>query len=230
MILERTNLPNLTQIQTDFGQFAPPELRTDLSKFISYYQLCQSAVNEVGTKLENLDSDYQIHNAHNPIHHMEARLKDVRSLLHKLEKKGLPLQFSSVQQNIYDIGGIRVITNYQDDVYTVADNLLAQSDITLLRQKDYIKAPKPSGYRSLHLVVSVPVFQASGVKDAPVEIQIRTVGMDMWASLEHKLRYKTNVPADRVARYAQQLQGYADDLDKIESNMQAIFHDLEDES
>ncbi|WP_461215506.1 GTP pyrophosphokinase [Lacticaseibacillus sp. GG6-2] len=229
MILQRPNLPNVNRVSEELSQVAPPELLTDMNAFADYYQLCQAAVNEVGTKLENLDADYQMHNAHNPIHHMEERMKDVRSLLRKVKKHHLPPTFASVRDHIFDIGGIRVITNYRDDVYTVADNLLAQSDITLIRSKDYIKDPKPSGYRSLHLVVNVPVFQASGVKDAPVEIQLRTVGMDTWASLEHKLRYKTNVARDKVNQYAEQLHHYADDLDHIESGMQQIFHNLEDD-
>ena len=129
--------------------------------------------------------------------------------------------------HIFDLGGIRVVTNYLNDVYTVANNLIAQSDVELLKRKDYIKHPKPSGYRSLHLVVTVPVFQASGVKIAPVEVQIRTVGMDMWASLEHKLRYKTSVSTEQVAHYGKQLHDYADELTDIEENMQAIFYQLD---
>lgn len=230
LILQRPNLPNLLQTQEELNRFAPPELQMDLTDFVSYYQLCQAAVNEVGTKLENLDADYQLHNAHNPIHHMEARMKDVRSLFRKVKAHDLPLTFASIHDHIYDIGGIRVICNYQADVYTVAENLLAQSDITLIRQKDSIKTPKASGYRSLHLVVSVPVFQAKGVKNTPVEIQLRTVGMDTWASLEHKLRYKTDVDADTVAHYAAQLHQYADEMDHMELGMQAIFHALSDQN
>lgn len=227
MILERENMINVNQIKKELGEvFLGNEDVDDFSALVSYYQLCRAAVGEFGTKLENLDSDYQVRHDHNPIHHIEVRMKDVGSLLGKLRRKELPVRFSSIPDHIYDIGGLRVITNYLDDVYTVADNLLAQDDVKLIKRKDYIKNPKPSGYRSLHLVVTVPVFQADSVQVTPVEIQIRTVGMDMWGSLEHKLRYKTEAPADKVEKYSKELQGYADEINSIESNMQNIFHKL----
>jgi putative GTP pyrophosphokinase len=157
---------------------------------------------------------------------MEERMKSVNSLLNKLRRKGYPITIDSIKENIRDIAGIRVVTNYIEDIYRVEDALVRQSDVTLLKRKDYVKSPKPSGYRSLHIVVSVPVFQSNGVFDVPVEVQIRTIGMDMWASLEHKLRYKTDVPADKVAMHTASLQKYAAELNDIESRMQEIFKDL----
>ncbi|MFD1419308.1 GTP pyrophosphokinase [Companilactobacillus keshanensis] len=227
MILERENMINVNQIKKELGEvFNGDEYIEDFSALVSYYQLCRAAVGEFGTKLENLDADYQVRHDHNPIHHIEVRMKDVGSLFGKLKRKELPRRFESIPDHIFDIGGLRVVTNYLDDVYTVADNLLAQDDVKLIKRKDYIKDPKPSGYRSLHLVVSVPVFQADSVQVTPVEIQIRTIGMDMWGSLEHKLRYKTDAPADKVTKYSEELQGYADEINNIESNMQNIFHDI----
>lgn len=226
MILQRENLPNITNMTGEMRLLLGQENMQEITALANYYQLCRGGVNEVGTKLENLDADYQLQHDHNPIHHIEQRMKDIRSLLHKLRDKGYPMSFASIRDHIYDIGGLRVVTNYVDDVYTIAENLLEQDDVTLIEEKDYIKNPKPSGYRSLHLVVSVPVFQSEGVADAPVEIQLRTVGMDMWASLEHKLRYKTKVPQQEVDQYAAQLVGYANDLAEIENNMQRIFKAL----
>ncbi|WP_125565172.1 GTP pyrophosphokinase [Companilactobacillus insicii] len=226
MILERQNMLNINQIEKELGEYSDDDEIHDISKLVSYYQLCHSAVSEFGTKLENLDADYQVRHDHNPIHHIEVRMKDVGSLVEKVNRKGLPIRFESIKDNIYDVGGIRVITNYIDDIYTVQDNLLAQDDVTLLKQKDYVRNPKESGYRSLHLVATVPVFQSDGVQVTPIEIQIRTVGMDMWASLEHKLRYKTDKPEEKVAKYSESLQDYADEINKIENNMQEIFHNL----
>lgn len=130
----------------------------------------------------------------------------------------------TLTDNVFDIAGLRVITNYIEDIYTIERLLTHQSDVTVLKRKDYVETPKASGYRSLHLVVTVPVFLSTGVVDTPVEIQIRTVGMDMWASLEHKLRYKTD--DDRAEEHAQQLERYAGELFDIERNLQAIHQDL----
>ncbi|MGO3548725.1 MAG: GTP pyrophosphokinase [Paucilactobacillus nenjiangensis] len=138
----------------------------------------------------------------------------------------MPFQKDAIQQNIFDIAGIRVITNYIDDIEAIEDNLLKQDDVTLIRRKDYVNNPKDSGYRSLHLILSVPVFQTDGPYEVPVEIQIRTIGMDMWASLEHKLKYKTNSDPNMIAKYSNDLIGYAEELTQIEQNMQIIHKDI----
>lgn len=228
MILQRDNIPNLDQISSQMGELVGAETTEEFRKCIAYYQQCQAGANEIGTKLDNLDSEYQMRDNHNPIHHMETRMKTPASLFKKLDKKQLPKTFESIHDHILDVAGIRVITNYLSDIDTVADALTNQSDITVLKRKDYINHPKPSGYRSLHLVVSVPVFRTDGPVDTPVEIQLRTVGMDMWASLEHKLRYKTDVDPDKVVKYGDQLRGYAKELNGIETNLQSIFEQLQD--
>lgn len=226
MILERQNFFNLKKSESEIREMIGDHHFQDFEEFISYYHLCSEGANEVGTKLENLDSEFQFKYDHNPIHHMEERMKEIPSLFEKIKRKGYELSAQSVKENVYDIAGIRVITNYLDDVYSVEKMLLQQSDISLIQRKDYIKNPKKSGYRSLHLVVSVPVFESHGVQNTPVEVQIRTVGMDMWASLEHKLRYKTQADPTLVERYGDQLKSYAEELTHIEQNMQAIFHKL----
>ena len=226
MILERQNVINLKQLQSELGGMDERPEIDELAKFIKLFQLYQSGQKEISTKLENLDSEFQVNYDYNPIHHMESRMKSMQSLIKKASKKGYDLTVDSIQKNIYDIAGIRVITNYIDDIYNIEKMLTSQDDVTLLRRKDYVKHPKESGYRSLHIIVKVPVFQSKGPVDVPVEIQIRTVGMDMWASLEHKLRYKTNVDQALVDQYGGQLKDYSDELERIERGMQGIHDKL----
>lgn len=228
MILQRDNLPNINQISDEMSHVLGDYNATDFRQFFVYYQQCQAGAKEFGTKLENLDSEFEMLDNHNPIHHMETRMKSPRSLVRKLAKKGYDFSFDAIKEHIFDIAGIRVITNYLDDIETVEHALTKQSDVALLKRKDYISHPKPSGYRSLHLVVSVPVFRAEGPVSTPVEIQLRTVGMDMWASLEHKLRYKTDVDKQKVEKYGNQLKDYSTELNQIESSMQNIFNQLQE--
>lgn len=170
----------------------PAALKPLMDEFQDYVLLrntYHAAIREVSTKLEILDDEFQVRYDYNPIHHMECRLKSPQSLFEKLERKGLDIRLESFYK-ITDIAGIRVICNYIDDVYAVASLLLQQDDIKLLRRSDYIKNPKESGYRSLHLVVQIPVFLSDRTEMVPVEIQLRTIAMDTWASLEHELKYK----------------------------------------
>ena len=160
-----------------------------MSEFILLRNTYNSAIREISTKLENLDDEFKVRYDHTPIHHMERRLKSNKSLFEKMERKGFPICLESVHE-ITDMAGVRVICNYIDDVYEVAELLLRQDDLRLVRRSDYIKNPKPSGYRSLHLVVEVPVFLSDRTEYVPVEVQFRTIAMDTWASLEHELKYK----------------------------------------
>ena len=226
MILERRNFMNFNKLGTNIKQPKDmPDIK-NLQKLGKLYQLGEAGANEIGTKLENLDAEFQVNYDHNPIHHMEERMKDVQSLAEKMRRKGYEMTIDNIEKHIFDIAGIRVITNYIDDVYLIEKLLVNQSDVTLIKRKDYIKNPKASGYRSLHLVVSVPVFQSKGSRDVNVEIQIRTVGMDMWASLEHKLRYKTDIDDKLVSQYSNDLHGYAEELSGIETKMQGIYKKL----
>lgn len=148
--------------------------------------------------MEILDSEFKVKFDHNPIHHIESRLKKPESIIKKAIDKDITLTEKEIMNHIHDIAGIRVICNYIDDVYVVAQLLIDQDDIRLIKIKDYIQNPKPNGYRSLHLVLEVPIFLAEGAQPIHVEVQLRTIAMDFWASLEHRLRYKTenNVPED----------------------------------
>lgn len=181
---------------------------------------------EISTKLEILDSEFQVRFSHNPIHHMERRLKSLNSILGKLQRRNLPLTVDAIKDNLFDVAGVRVICNYRDDVYSVANYLSAQSDIQVLRVKDYIKNPKQNGYRSLHVIYAVPVFLSSGPHYTPVEVQLRTIAMDYWASLEHALRYKTDLPDAKLAEHSQTLLDCARSLQNIETQMQNIHRDI----
>lgn len=151
------------------------------------------ALKEIRTKLEILNTEFQSHYRRNPINSINTRLKSTDSIFHKLEKYKVPVTLESVEEHVLDLAGIRIVCSYTDDIYDIADALLKQDDITLIEKKDYIKNPKPNGYRSLHLIVKIPVFFVEQKKLVPVEVQIRTIAMDFWASLEHQIRYKHNI-------------------------------------
>lgn len=149
------------------------------------------ALREIETKFEILNDECKSFHSHNPIEHMKSRIKSPESILEKLQRKGLDFSIESAE-TLTDIAGIRIICSFLSDVYDIADAVKLHNDLKVLEVRDYIKNPKPHGYRSLHLLVSVPVFFSHKVENVTVEIQIRTVSMDTWASLEHKLRYKYN--------------------------------------
>lgn len=152
------------------------------------------AIKEVQTKLEILSTEFNVKHKRNPISSIHTRLKRTESIVKKLKKNHLPFTTESIEQNVCDFAGIRVICSYIDDIYSIAAALLKQDDIKLIQKKDYIEHPKPNGYRSLHLIVSVPVFFADTKREMKVEVQIRTIAMDFWASLEHQIKYKQEIP------------------------------------
>lgn len=191
--------------------------------FVVLEQLYSSALKEVSTKLDILDDQFQQMYKHNPIHHMERRVKEMRSLINKLARKGCDISTESAKENILDVAGIRVVCNYLDDIYVIEDLLLKQADVTLIKRKDYIEHPKENGYRSLHIVVTIPVYLAHSMELVPVEIQIRTIGMDMWASLEHKIRYKNS---ENTEKYRSVLKQCATDITSVESKLQDIYSEV----
>lgn len=194
-----------------------------MSEFVLLRNTYNSAIREISTKLENLDDEFKVRYDHTPIHHMDRRLKSNKSLFEKMERKGFPVCLESVRE-ITDMAGVRVICNYIDDVYEVADLLLKQDDLRLIRRSDYIKNPKPSGYRSLHLVVEVPVFLSDRTEYVPVEVQFRTIAMDTWASLEHELKYKRDgVMTDDIS---QELIDCAEAMAEVDRKMERIHKKL----
>lgn len=191
-------------------------------KLMAYYRC---AIMEIETKFNVLNEEFSLRYDRNPINGMKSRLKDPRSMVEKLERKGLPLSLSSIEENLNDVAGIRVICSFPEDVYTLCDALLKQDDITLIEKKDYIKNPKKNGYRSLHLIVSVPIFLAHEKRLMKVEIQFRTIAMDFWASLEHQLRYKKDtVFTDEMAAELLFCAELSAELDERMNNLRQVVN------
>lgn len=159
------------------------------NKLMAYYRC---AMMEIETKFNVLNEEFSLQYDRNPISSIKSRLKSVKSMANKLKKNELPFTLSALETNLNDVAGVRVVCSFESDVYMLAEALLKQDDIHLVCKKDYIKAPKPNGYRSLHLIVEVPIFLSDEKRVMKVEIQLRTIAMDFWASLEHQLRYKKN--------------------------------------
>lgn len=191
-------------------------------ELMTYYRC---AMMEVETKFRVLDEEFSLAHDRNPIESIKTRLKEPGSLLDKLKRKNLPLNITTIEEHVFDIAGVRVICSSPGDLYRLADCLLSQDDVTLIVKKDYIQTPKPNGYRSLHLIVEVPIFLAEHKKMMKVEIQLRTIAMDFWASLEHKLRYKKDmeVPQALIA----ELRECADLSASLDARMEAIRSKIE---
>ena len=162
-------------------------------RLMAYYKC---AIMEVETKFKVLNQEFSLEYDRNPIETIKTRLKSPDSIVKKLAKKDVPLTVESIEKNLNDIAGVRVICSFPEDIYVLADCLLQQDDIKLIEVKDYIKNPKPNGYRSLHLIVEIPIFLKDEKKNMRVEVQLRTIAMDFWASLEHKFSYKKDIPQD----------------------------------
>ena len=177
---------------------------------------------EIETKFKVLSEQFSLKYDRNPIETIKSRLKSQDSILKKMGRKGLPVTLENMEREIDDIAGVRVICSFVEDVYMLADCLLQQDDITLLEKKDYIRYPKDSGYRSLHLIVQVPIFLQNEKRQMKVEVQIRTLAMDLWASQEHKLRYKKSIPEDEEESISNELAECAQILSSVDTRMQAL--------
>ena len=204
--------------------FGLPVVTNSQQKYLEMVQLYDSAIREVRTKVEILDAEFRVRYAHNPIHHIDSRLKSPSSIVEKLARKGLPRTLNAAEEHLYDIAGVRIICNYLEDIYRIAELLIRQPDIELVRRRDYIIEPKASGYRSLHLVVRVPVFLSSHTELVPVEVQIRTIAMDFWASLEHQLRYKSD--QETTAKLRSGLLRCAEVSAGLDAEMQSIYSEI----
>ena len=158
----------------------------EYAKLMAYYRC---ALMEVETKFKVLNEEFSLRLDRNPIENIKSRLKRPISIRNKLKKYGYPLTMQNIEEQLHDVAGIRVVCSFPSDVYTIAEAFLSQDDVTLIRMKDYIKNPKPSGYRSLHLIIEIPIFLAKEKRMMKVEIQLRTIAMDCWASLEHQIHY-----------------------------------------
>ena len=190
-----------------------------LKKTLMYYK---SAIVEIESKFRVLDMQFGINYDRNPIESIKSRLKSTEGIIRKLKKKGCPLTLESIEENIWDVAGIRVICSFQDDIYFLSESLLRQDDIRLIKKKDYIKNPKPNGYRSLHLIVEVPIFLSNEKKWVKVEIQFRTIAMDFWASLEHKIRYKKELIKENIEKINKELIECAQMCSELDKKMQKV--------
>lgn len=170
----------------------PQQLLDDAEKFYNLMMMYRCAIREVQTKLEVLDDEFSVEYNRNPISFIKTRIKKPVSIYNKLQKLGYDFTIENIQQ-LNDVAGVRIVCAFIDDIYTIADLITQQDDIKVIKIKDYIKNPKPNGYRSYHMIVEIPVFFAKGKTPMRVELQIRTNGMDFWATLEHQLRYKKGI-------------------------------------
>ncbi len=178
------------------------------SKRLMTYYSC--ALLEIETKFRVLNQQFSLEQEHNPIETIKTRLKSPESIFEKMRRKNLPLEVEAIEENLNDVAGIRVICPFINDIYCLADCLLQQDDVTLIERKDYIKNPKENGYRSLHLIVETPIFLQDEKKMMKVEVQLRTIAMDFWASLEHRMRYKKNLNAELSKMLSTELKDCAE--------------------
>ena len=173
-----------------------------LKRLMAYYRC---AIMEVETKFNVLNEEFSLEYDRNPIETIKTRLKSTESIIKKLVRRTFPLTVDSIEANLNDIAGVRVVCSFLEDIYLLADCLLQQDDVKLIQVKDYIKNPKPNGYRSLHLIIEIPIFLKDEKKDMRVEVQLRTIAMDFWASLDHKLSYKKDIPEEEAKLLRQEL-------------------------
>lgn len=186
---------------------------------MSYYEC---AIMEIETKFRVLNHELSLEYDNNPIESIKTRVKSYDSILKKIRRKNIPLNLQAIEENLKDIAGVRVICSFPDDIYKLAESFLKQDDITLIERKDYIKNPKPSGYRSLHLIVQVPIFLQNEKKMVNVEVQFRTIAMDFWASLDHKMRYKKELSDEEVEILQEELYDCARQSAALDERMQEI--------
>ena len=186
--------------------------------------LYESGIREIKTKLDILSDESRLSGKPSPIDAIKSRIKTPRSIIGKLKRRGFPISLQSMLENLNDIGGIRVICPFIEDLYTVADMLMRQDDLKLIDRKDYIENPKPNGYRSLHLILEVPIFLSDRTQPVHIELQLRTIAMDFWASLEHQLRYKSDVEVP--PHVSADLKACADVIAATDEEMQRIAKEL----
>lgn len=195
-----------------------------MDELMTYYRC---AIMEVETKFKVLDEEFSLQYDRNPIESIKTRLKSLEGIAKKLKKKNAQFSVESIKENVNDVAGVRVICSFPEDIYMLAECLLNQDDITLIDRKDYIKNPKKSGYRSLHLIIEVPIFLQREKRNMKVEVQLRTIAMDFWASLEHKLRYKKNIDEDEVERLQDELVECAEISAALDKRMEEIRNRIE---
>ncbi|WP_242849773.1 MULTISPECIES: GTP pyrophosphokinase family protein [Clostridium] len=214
----------MEKIITDDFLSAMHENIRPVNELMTYYRC---AIMEVETKFNVLNEEFSVQYDRNPIETIKSRLKSNESILKKLKRKELPFSLQSIEENINDVAGVRVICSFPEDIYMLADCLLNQDDIRLIERKDYIKNPKKSGYRSLHLIIEVPIFLKNEKKYMKVEVQLRTIAMDFWASLEHKLKYKKNIDSEEIELLERELVECSEVSAALDKRMEEIRNRIE---
>jgi len=187
----------------------------------------ECAAMEIETKFKVLNLQFSSDSNRNPIETIKTRIKTMPSILRKLQRRNLPITIEAIEENLHDIAGVRVICSFIDDIYKLADYISEQDDVEVIERKDYISKPKEGGYRSLHLIVRTPIFTQKGKKMVDVEVQIRTIAMDFWASLEHKLRYKKQIDPDLLSQLSEELRICSKISDELDRTMQSVRERLE---
>ncbi|MBO6301059.1 MAG: GTP pyrophosphokinase family protein [Ruminiclostridium sp.] len=204
------------------------ELLENAKPFLELMMQNECALRELETKLNVLNDEFSTIYNYNPIESIKTRVKDPMSIVEKMNRKGVPATVENIEKTLNDIAGVRVICSFPEDIYAIADILSTQDDITIISRKDYIANPKPNGYRSLHLIVGIPIFLSTGKKIMKAEVQFRTIAMDFWASLDHKLKYKHNI--NNAEEISAQLRECAEAINDIDYRMQEIRNRIERES
>ena len=212
------NVPDLVQV---------PEVWVNQARQFQQAMMSYTcAIREVKTKLEVLNDELSVKNQRNPIEMIKSRVKKPVSIVEKLQRRGFEVSLDSMEKNLDDVAGIRIICSFVDDIYEVADMLVRQDDVTVIMVKDYIKNPKPNGYRSYHMIIEIPVFFSDSKKPIRVEVQIRTIAMDFWASLDHQLKYKKSFIDDN-GEISEELRKCANVIAETDQKMLAIRKRIE---
>ncbi len=198
-----------------------------MAVLMTYYRC---AVLEIETKFRVLDAQFSLSHERNPIESIHTRIKSPESIHEKMKRKGLPMTTQAVEQNLNDIGGVRVICSYIDDIYMLSECLLQQDDVRLIAKKDYITNPKPNGYRSLHLIIEIPIFLYNEKRMVRVEVQLRTTAMQSWATLEHRIRYKKHLSPELLAQVEDTLLECAAMSNALDEKMQAVRSIVEEQT
>lgn len=212
-----------TIISDDFLDSIERNLKP-INELMAYYRC---AIMEVETKFNVLNEELSLQYDRNPIETIKSRLKSNESIIKKLKRRGFPISIQSIEENLNDVAGVRVICSFPEDIYMLAECLIRQDDIKLIEIKDYIKNPKATGYRSLHLIIEVPIFLKSQKKTMKVEVQLRTIAMDFWASLEHKLKYKKNINEEDAEIISKELIECSEISASLDKKMEEIRNRIE---
>ena len=225
---EKSKNKTAHQIANYLNKTSESDIRESISKVETLMSYYRCAILEVETKFRVLNEQFSLLHEHNPIDSIKTRLKSPQSIRDKLSRKNLPLTLNSIENKLFDVAGIKVICSFVDDIYMLADCLLQQDDIKLIKKKDYINNPKQNGYRSLHLIVEIPIFLQNEKRLMKVEVQLRTIAMEFWANLEHKLRYKKNLSDETLEITTKELNECAEMSAILDSKMQKVRNVIEE--